>query len=258
MPPNHDETEELELQLDPASLQPWARFSAIGLGVVLAGIGCWAVLAESGNQAGTVGIFLMGIVLLVMGLQDTPLTGITAGGGANFVTRRQFAVAKDLVEDRLGEGEPDEAQAVLDTVRALNPRLDSSPAFKGLYYEALVATAFDRIGRPVRREHPDIGPDFVLVGSLGQEFAVELKASGRTFTAVDVMRIRDKVRSMYHSDKYAGLLVVVDHTQRPGAQEVLKSKLGGFPVEIATWQGADWDHELANAVDRLLSSNETA
>jgi hypothetical protein len=191
-----------------------------------------------------------------MGLQDTPLTGITAGGGANFATRRQFAVAKDLVEDRLGEGEPDEAQAVLDTVRALNPSLDSSPAFKGLYYEALVAAAFDRIGRPVRRELPDFGPDFILFDSPGKEFAVELKASGRTFTAVDVMRIADKVRSMYHSDKYAGLLLVADFPQRQGVQEVLASKLGGFPVEVATWHGTDWDHELANAVDRLSSSSD--
>jgi hypothetical protein len=244
----------------PAKLEPWARFTSMGLGVALGSIGGWAVVTDSGNQAGTLGVFLMGLVLLVMGLQNTPLTGITAGGGASFATtEQQVQRTKELATEKLDEGEPDEAKAVIDTAEALNPKILERPVIQGLQFEATVGLALNALIPEGTRSFGlrDAGADYMIQTRSGRALAVDVKF-GRHLNLSDLKRLVGRVRGSRTPDggKFAGLLLVTNRPVR-GLMPQDLSKALGLPMEIAVWDGGSNATPLAHGLELLIARVET-
>ncbi|MFG3338732.1 hypothetical protein [Glycomyces sp. NPDC048151] len=235
-----------------ARLEPWARFAAMGLGAVLAVIGCWAVVTDSGNQAGTVGVFGAGLVLLVMGLQNTPLTGITAGGGASFGTRQQVERTKQLAEEKLDEGEPDEAKAVIETAKALHPRINESPVIRGLDYEVKLGLALAIIvPEHTRWRGPlDGGADYVVQTPSGHRIAVLAKY----FTNADprhVMRTVSRMRLDWYLGAFSGVLLVTNYPMPDYAQIPILESHPDAPVKAVSWDGGLDVTELRQGLEWL-------
>lgn len=128
---------------DPLDL--WARIVALGLGSAALGFGCYAVM-RSENQAGTALVLIVGAVLLVLGLQGTPLRRL--GGGEHSVElaalRRQRGI--ELIAEAVNEQPPQVAAAVAEAVASLeSPRYPLPRRIvKGRYAE--IQEAIERVG----------------------------------------------------------------------------------------------------------------
>jgi hypothetical protein len=236
----------------PAKLEPWARITSIVLGGALAFTGGWAVLADSGNQAGTLGVFLMGLVLLVMGLQNTPLTGITAGGGASFAIQRKIQQVKELANEKRDEGEPDEAKAVIDTAKVLNPEIFRDPAIRALDYEVRVGIALNALLSQGIRSLALSGTqvDYAIQTPGGRSIAVEVKylSSRLSRSALNHLVRRIQSALLPGGEHFAGLLIVTNGSVNSFAGG---AEVEGFPVEFVTWNGGIDVTELRQGLDRL-------
>jgi hypothetical protein len=123
-------------------LPVWSRVAAITLGAVGVTAGGVAVFV-SRNQAGTAFLLLIGAVLLVLGIQGTPMRRLASGDNSvELATIRQRAAA---VLTRVETSEsPEVVAAVSDAVAAIDPRLPR--ASSAAAYQRAVAAALRRVG----------------------------------------------------------------------------------------------------------------
>ncbi|WP_067535812.1 hypothetical protein [Nocardia crassostreae] len=119
-PPNAQREDELGNAEPPwAPLTHRERAVALTLGMASGTTGVVAVFV-SGNQAGTAALFLISIVLLLMGIQGTPLTRVGSGVHSAEFARRRWARALLEVADR--EEDPKVAAGVVRAAEVIARR----------------------------------------------------------------------------------------------------------------------------------------
>jgi hypothetical protein len=232
-------------------LQPWARFGALSTGAILGGIGCWAVLNESGNQAGTVGILGTSLVLLIMGLQNSPLTGITPGGGANFELKKQAGMTALLAREKLNEGDPEEAQVVIDTAEALDARILSDEIVKSVEYDTQVILAYKRVGFILE---PASSVDYwEIENSPGILLSTTMRQLDGSVNRRFLLRLVSQIRGSSNElgSRFGGLILVTDVPISRETIELLPEFEDGFRFDIVIWRNPTDDEDLRSAVRRL-------
>jgi hypothetical protein len=161
---------------DGVQLLLWERVTSGLLGVILTGVGAWAVF-KSANQAGTAFLLLAGAVMLLICIQGTPL--VKLGGAGNSVELDRRRQAKDRTKALIAkEPKPEIRAAILKGAAAAEPSL--RPAAKWAEYEAKVKEAVQRVlddkatvRAEVRTGHTAL--DLVVTRGANTSIAIEVK-----------------------------------------------------------------------------------
>ncbi|MFD4598682.1 hypothetical protein ACFWPQ_11680 [Streptomyces sp. NPDC058464] len=226
-------------------------------GSLFAGAGVVAVFI-SANQAGSTTLVLIGALFLLMAVSGRTIESVRIGDWEFTMSelRRQAA-------EQARSGQTDQAQAMLNVLKQLDPAADRDPAVHAVeitVFENRVVDAVEAArseGDQVER-HPDSGlgeplavlvarPDGVRIGVFA---AYALDESGHiSATSSDsfVRRAREVdcaaylfVNGTLHQDDLARL---ADGIQRDG----------GRPVDTETWASIAQSAPLRPAIDRLLA-----
>jgi hypothetical protein len=230
------------------TMKLWERWVAIVLGVILAGLGVWAVF-KSSNQAGSAVLLLMGAAFLLIGVQGTPLIKI-GGSTANLELERRRRRFEKAIEQAKSETNPDVAQGMIEATTILEPQLASSPraqaSLQGSLYYDRVEGALKGIFEGVEREPMRGQFDFAVTTPMGQTAIVIKYRRVGPFRANDVA---DLVRR--HKGQASKLVIV---TNAPLSEEVRSINSAGtydeMTVEVVTWNDAGDDNLLHRAVLR--------
>lgn len=108
-------------ELDAAPLSKWERLAASLSGAALSGAGVAAVFVTS-NQAGSVALLLVGVVLLIMGINGSPLTRARYQDYELFMTRRRRQIVASIEQDS-----PEEARQALQVLTTVDPGASRDP-----------------------------------------------------------------------------------------------------------------------------------
>ncbi|MEO3771485.1 hypothetical protein [Micromonospora sp. B9E7] len=123
-----------------------ARAMAVALGTAATGAGAVAVFVTS-NQAGTAVLLLVGAVLVLLGLQGTPLRSF-GGGDYRFELAQLRRRAAAVVEEAVRQESPDVAAAVAEAVSAIDPGI-RFPDWPTMLWEGQVRDAVEAAGASV-------------------------------------------------------------------------------------------------------------
>ncbi|MFC4334073.1 hypothetical protein [Salininema proteolyticum] len=105
----------------PDEILPWwARSLSVVLGVAAAVVGSIGVLT-SDNQAGTVAIVLVGAVLVLVGLQGTPIAALRSGEHAVDFERQLTAKVVEDAERSAAEDSPEVAAKYITKIQQILP-----------------------------------------------------------------------------------------------------------------------------------------
>ncbi|MET8229852.1 hypothetical protein ABZS77_04130 [Micromonospora sp. NPDC005298] len=246
-PPATEDDAELDDLADP--LATWARASALLLGIAGGGFGCYAVFA-SDNQAGTAFLLVASVVLLLLGLQGTPLRSL-GGGDYQIQLARLRLRAVRAIDKAARQESPEVAAAVADAVGSIDPGVAISRPPSLLYSQA-VGQAIGRVGGSIDPTHQD-GP-----GDRGVDARVHLgsgkvnvQVKYRSRGALGLRDIATASAKMRASGFDGGHLIV---TNAPLSEEArqhnseAQPELGG--VEVITWNDERDDGLLARALAR--------
>jgi hypothetical protein len=222
----------------------WARVASIVVGVLATAAGAYAVFV-SDNQAGTAFLLLIGAVLLVLGMQGTPLRRFASGDNSVELAtiRRRAAVVMTQVASRES---PEVFAAVSDAVAAIDPRIVRPST--GVAYERAVAAALRRVGATVSLSPvPDSHPRRVDGTATLRAGRAPIEIVYRQRGAVGASEIdADKERDP------GGAVVLI--TNAPvSAESALHNAAVGDPatdVEVVTWNDARDDDVLAATLTR--------
>ncbi|WP_146758688.1 hypothetical protein [Micromonospora saelicesensis] len=245
-PPAADDEVELEDLADP--LATWARATALGLGTAAGVLGCYAVFA-SDNQAGTAFLLVASVVLLLLGLQGTPLRSL--GGGDYQIQLARIRLRAVQAIDNARRESPELAAAVADAVGSIDPGVSISRPPWMLYLQA-VRQAISRTLGSVDQAHED-GLDDRGVDTCVQlpngRVNVQIKYRGRG--ALGLRDIAMATAQMRGSGFDGGYLLV---TNAPLSEEArhhnfeTPAELGR--VEVITWNDERDDDLLSRALAR--------
>ncbi|KAB1922932.1 hypothetical protein F8280_17520 [Micromonospora noduli] len=211
--------------------------------------GCYAVFT-SDNQAGTALLIVASVVLLLLGLQGTPLRSL-GGGDYQIQLARLRLRAVQAIDNAARQESPEVAAAVADAVGSIDPRVAISRPLSFLYSQAL-RQAISRAGGSIDPSHHD-GP-----GDRGVDARVHLPG-GKVNVQVKyrsrgALGLRDSVSAsnkMRVSGFDGGHLMI---TNAALSEEAHQHNLGALPepggVEVITWNDERDDGLLARALAR--------
>jgi hypothetical protein len=201
-----------------------------------------AVFASS-NQAGTAILLLIGAVLLVLGIQGTPLRRFASGANSvEMATIRQRAAE---VMTRVESHEsPEVVAAVSDAMAAIDPRIPH--ASSSAAYQREVAAALRRVGATTSRST-------VVRAADGRRVDTVASVGDGSVPIEIVYRPRGPVG--HHEigasrSRTASVLI----TNAPVSGESLTHSAAAAPydadIEVVTWNDARDDDVLAAALTR--------
>ena len=223
-------------------LPVWARVAAIAIGAGGVAAGGIAVFASS-NQAGTAILLLIGAVLLVLGIQGTPLRRFASGANSvEMATIRQRAAE---VMTRVESHEsPEVVAAVSDAVAAIDPRIPR--ASSAAAYQREVASALRRVGATTNTSTAVRGADGRRVDTVA--------AVGDGKVPIEIVyRPRGPV-GHHEIGATRGRTATVLITNAPVSGESLTHSAATEPfnadIEVVTWNDARDDDVLAAALTR--------
>jgi hypothetical protein len=237
-------------------LDPWERWLVGLLGLALEVVGGISIFVTP-NQAATATVFLVGTVLLLIGIQGTPLLRASTRD-----IELQARKAAEKAEERLDSGSTDDAYEVLEDAVTLTPGLTREPVFR-----ALIATAFEKVvlsrlthvvaDLPVADVHLGVS----VVGPLGPtldrypDAVIRFRAHRDVRIAVEAKYLSRPgqltawatATAQEHFDRYAGVLFIVnsDAVVREAAYNTDER------VQVVAWHGREDDVRLRAAIDML-------
>lgn len=224
-----------------------ARIAATVFGLTGTGAGGWAVFSTD-NQAGTATLLLIGAVLLLIGVQGTPLRRLGHGDSSiDLAAVRQRAAR--VVERAVREQPPDVAAAVADAVETITPQI--GPPLE-IAYEDAVIEAIRRVGGSIDPTHRlgsgDKGVDArVTVGHGKVNVQIKLRRRG-SLGARDIQYAADRAEA---SGFDGGFLLVTNAPLSDDARAynaAISPTEGG--VEAITWNDTRDDGLLTRALAR--------
>lgn len=212
--------------------------------------GCYAVMA-SDNQAGTALVLLAGAVLVLLGLQGTPLRRLGSGEHSlELAALRRRQIAIEVVAEATREQPPDIAAAVAEAVEAIEP-IGSSPRYLGMRYELLVKQAIERVGGQVpfmnHYTGPDLGIDMTAYMPSG---AVHVQAKYRSKGVISRRDI-DALNQRISRAPRGGFLIVTNAPLSESLKEYNNYvEEDPLSAKVITWSGPADDDILAAALRR--------
>ncbi|MGY1946244.1 hypothetical protein [Nocardia asiatica] len=250
-PPSEDRPEQFESS-EGAPLTKLERAAALTFGTGFGGSGVAAVFL-SDNQAGTAALFLLAAVLLLIGVQGTPLTRFGSGeNNAEFARKtagRLLRQASQQEDPRVAEGVVQAAAIVLEPSVARHIEDRISPR----EYEYEVLAALRRVAGPqqIQAHGSDRSVDFAIDLPSGT-VAVEVKlAVGHANIPAVVAQIAALSQTAHSFDK---ALVVVRNTL-PTALARLRDELKNLQhpgeCEVVHWRSEEDDEALRRALAQL-------
>jgi hypothetical protein len=232
-------------------LDAWARALSLALGLAATTFGCYAVLA-SDNQAGTAFILLAGAVLLLLGLQGTPLRRLSSGEHTlELADIRRRRAALEVVKRATEEEAPDVAAAVVDAVQEIEPS-GGFQRSRELIYQRAVLEAIQGLGINARLEN--LGPSgrYEILAELPSGI-VKVEAK---YKQTGPLTIRDvqKTRAWAALDRQAGWLLVSNAPLSGEVRLFNANDAEGAALEAITWNDDKDNDLLMRALTRRASS----
>ncbi|WP_143110734.1 hypothetical protein [Streptomyces sp. cf124] len=241
---------------DAAPLSRWERLAASALGLVLSGSGVAAVFMTS-NQAGSVALLLVGVVLLIMAINGSPLTRARYQDYELFMARRRRQVVATLRDDS-----PEDARQALQVLSTLDPGADRDPVVVSASSYVLEQEVVSRLQRlfpaTTANEGPfDYGVDAV-VPIEGGSIAVEVRGGTGSvpLSVTELRRIVNKAasaRMRLSAASFEGLLVVTNRPLPPSLPRRIRELSPILPTAVVRWVD-EQDDQVLEATLRELSS----
>ncbi|MGA4728996.1 hypothetical protein ACPB67_16345 [Micromonospora taraxaci] len=227
----------------------WARVTAVVLGTAGTGAGCVAVFATN-NQAGTAVLLLVGAVLLLLGLQGTPLLSF-GGGDYRFELARLRRRAVAVVDQIARQEPPDVAAAVADAVSAIDPGI-RFPDWDEFSYQYQVRGAVQAAGASVELPNRSrTGDGGVDIRARLPQGTVNIQVVYRKRGPISSGEIAAAAAKLLHSRLDGGHLIV---TNAPQTAEALRraADLLRLPqaIEVVTCDDDAHIEELGAALRR--------
>jgi hypothetical protein len=254
MPGDDPTTTEPTESADP--LTRWQRLGSSVIGVGLAGAGAASVFTTQ-NQAGSVALLAVGGAFLL-----TAVSGLPIHGAKIKDWEFRMAVVRRQVVERARSGPPEQAQAMLEILKALDPAADHDPAVAALeitVFENEVVAAVEAVraeGEQVSR-HPDAGlgeplavlttqPASIRIGVFAAYAGNPTGRISRTSRDTFVRRAREVGCSGF---------IFVNGTLHEDDLSYLADRIedgGGPPVDTVTRTSAAVGDDLRPAIDRIV------
>ncbi|MFI9465037.1 hypothetical protein [Streptomyces xiamenensis] len=242
---------------DAAPLSRWERLSASVLGLGLSGAGAVAVFMTS-NQAGSVALLLVGVVLLLMAINGSPLTRARYQDYELFMARRRRDVVANMQDDS-----PEEARQALQVLSTLDPGARRDPVVaraSNHLFELEVVRRLQRLYRATEVSRDpldplDLGVDAVVQVD-GFRIGVEVKGGSGDipFQGSDLRRIVNRAsagRIRLGGSSMDGLLIV---TNRPLSAQIarrIREASEILPTGVVRWVDEQDDQALEAAFRKL-------
>lgn len=233
------------------SLTKWERIGAVAAGSVIGALGFLAMF-WSGNQAGPAVALLIAGVLILLGIQGTPLAKVGAKDYGVEMGRTREAIAGVAVE--LALAKPDEANALLRGYEAADPGARRSAAIADaadIVYRRQAQRALLRVagGLGLEVEEGPVGSAWrVRAGDVVMAvYAHGLDTAGHTREAEHVI----DAAALAATSGVEAVLAITPSVWIQHAIADPASRRSGIPVEIACWGGAADDDQIVEAVQRL-------
>ncbi|MER5549178.1 hypothetical protein ABT072_43885 [Streptomyces sp. NPDC002589] len=247
-----EEPEIAQQQPEVAPLSRWERLAASLSGIALSGAGATAVFITS-NQAGSVALLLVGVVLLVMAINGSPLTRARYQDYELFMARRRRQIVATINQDS-----PEEARQALQVLSAVDPGASRDPLVARVSALVLEREVFNRLMSLYPSTVVASGPESLSVdavipterGAVG----VEIKAGT---TPLSASQLRDMALSAAHARSTAapdgvGALLVVTNKPLPSTlPRRLRELRSILPIAVVRWVDAQDDQALQTQVQRL-------
>jgi hypothetical protein len=241
-----------------SGLVSWERWIAglIGLGAAVAG---GASVFVSDNQAGSTALLVFGAIFMLLAVQGTAIRRATR---ESVELERRSVVRKVVNEarERIGAGEPDEAQAYIEGVADTNPEVATDAAIRDVAADAYVQRVSQAISRVV-----DASASYEV--SLSRDYAdarirdrrdpngpvIEVYCKYLRFPRAQAISAR-WLRGVFDRFRRAGpTLIVSNYPLSAEAAQWLDAQTGYPHVHFAPWGDTEDDENLASAVDILFA-----
>lgn len=242
-------------ELDAAPLSRWERFAASVLGVGLSGAGVAAVFMTS-NQAGSVALLLVGVVLLLMAINGSPLTRARYQDYELFMARRRHQVVAAIEADS-----PEEVRQALQVLNTLDPGARSDPLvtrMSGMVLEREVVSRLRRLYPSTLYEGTamDVGVDIVIPTDNGK-IGVQIKAGDTPLTGLELRKTVEKVANLRTGSAAAtrvdGLLVVTNKPFPSTLVRRVREMSLIMPTAVVRWVDDQDDEALQTRIQALSS-----
>ncbi|MFD3427250.1 hypothetical protein [Nocardia fluminea] len=231
-------------------LHPWERALAGLLGAAGAGAGTAAVFITD-NQAGTAGLLVLAIALLLMAIQGTPITRF--GFGENAIEYALAERGQELIQQSQEAKTPDAADAYLDAAFRVSPMSALTPESRAATYETLLMRSLQDLAGEinVKRLAPDGGADFVVRTRADERIEVVAKYLGQGVGGEKQLR-RLLDRSIDRAGSIPRLVVV----NAPVGMEDRVRHVGSASVRVVPWNGPQDNPTLQSALEAMSSAPE--
>ncbi len=234
-------------------LTSWERASASIAGVLMAAAGTASVFL-SDNQAGSAVLVVVSAVLLLIGIQGTPLSRF--GAGDNSAKFERGRVVGKLLEKGRHQADSEAARAYVDAASQIAPGIENSVQARSLLYETEVKLALQHVMGPTKVVSRDD-----RLGDDGLDFTIRTGPTGRVDVIVKYTHRHGTAgRWMFDllakgRSRMVPWLLVVNETSDAAVEEV-RSRIANDEglrgrVEIVVWRGPQDNGQLKAAIDRL-------
>jgi len=208
-------------------------------------------LFKSANQAGTAALLLVAAAFLLIGVQGTAL--IRFGSGSTSVELDRRAAAAVQRADEVAEQDPQLAMGILEGAAIIEPRIGpAASAFRVISYQNAVRQALERVrpeGATVTAAEPPI--DLVVLAPSGKVLVAVVFRRSRSLQQIDLAPL---VGSRQLEDATGGLAVTNQALSSSVADYIAEAARRSVKIEAATWDGPENDHDLGQALNRLLNA----
>lgn len=243
-----------ELDKPSEPLASLARAAAIFVGAVSAAAGTWAVFS-SANQAGTAALLVMAVVFLLVGIQGTPLTKLTAGASSlELATLRRQSAKQQLELAIIGQraaevienSDPEVAEAVASVIQR-------PPRHYGYSATSRLAAKYaDKVERTLQDSGFDISQetsifDFELTSTNSRAAVETLFRSGGFLTAADASRV------LVRAHTYPGKVIVVSNVPFTASGSSILLEIGASIYQFV-WSDDQNPDELVRSIQTAITA----
>lgn len=239
---------------EAAPLSRWERLGASLSGIILSGAGVAAVFVTS-NQAGSVALLLVGVVLLIMAINGSPLTRARYQDYELFMNRRRRQIAATIEQES-----PADARQALRVLSAIDPRAIEDPAVARVsahVYEREVVNCLARIYPETQHRGGagDQGVDATVRTPEGL-IGVQVKAGRGSLTGAAIRNIVQAAAYARESGHVPirGLLVVTNMPfSRDHVGRRIRESGANLPTVVVRWLDEQDDDALKATLQELIS-----
>jgi hypothetical protein len=232
-------------------LAPWARVVALVLGCA-GGVAGGIAVFVSANQAGTGALLVIAGVLVLLGLQGTPMRRLSSGDhSVELAQLRRRAVR--VIEQARQEDPPEVAVAVADAITSIDPSLggihDAAQAYERAVLEALARIRM-KLDPGHKRGKGSRGVDARVITPSG---SVNLDIKYRSRGPMGLREVLARMARAESGGLEGGSILVTNAPLSDEVREYNESRPPeDLPVEIVTWNDERDDGLLTRAIARNL------